>query len=37
MAARNKDKSGRGKTDPHRVIGYVRVSSDDQRFGPDAQ
>ncbi|MGD0947666.1 MAG: recombinase family protein [Candidatus Binatia bacterium] len=37
MAARNRDKRGRGKTDPHRVIGYVRVSSDDQRLGPDAQ
>jgi DNA invertase Pin-like site-specific DNA recombinase len=37
MAARNRDKRGRGKTDPHKVIGYVRVSSDDQRFGPEAQ
>jgi DNA invertase Pin-like site-specific DNA recombinase len=32
MAARNKR-----KTDPQRVVGYVRVSSDDQRLGPDAQ
>jgi DNA invertase Pin-like site-specific DNA recombinase len=37
MEARNRDKRGKGKTDPHRVIGYVRVSSDDQRLGPDAQ
>ena len=37
MAARNGDKRGKGQTDPHRVIGYVRVSSDDQRLGPEAQ
>jgi hypothetical protein len=37
MAARNKNKGAGGKTDPQRVIGYVRVSSDDQRLGPDAQ
>ncbi|MGD0947586.1 MAG: recombinase family protein [Candidatus Binatia bacterium] len=37
MAARNRDKRGKGKTDQQRVIGYVRVSSDDQQLGPDAQ
>jgi DNA invertase Pin-like site-specific DNA recombinase len=37
MAPRSKDKRDRGKTDPQRVIGYVRVSSDDQQLGPDAQ
>lgn len=37
MEARNRDKRGTGKTDPQRVIGYVRVSSGDQRLGPDAQ
>jgi DNA invertase Pin-like site-specific DNA recombinase len=37
MEARNRHKRGSGKTDPQRVVGYVRVSSDDQRLGPDAQ
>jgi hypothetical protein len=31
METRNRHKRGTGKTDPQRVIGYVRVSSDAQR------
>jgi DNA invertase Pin-like site-specific DNA recombinase len=37
MAATNRDKRRTGETDPRRGIGYVRVSSDDQRLGPEAQ
>jgi len=37
MKARNRDKRGTGKTDLQRVIGYVRVSSNDQRLGPETQ
>ena len=37
MAARNKGERGKGKTDPQRVIGYVRVSNGDQQLGPEAQ
>jgi site-specific DNA recombinase len=37
MAARNGDNRGTAKTDPQRVIGYVRVSTGEQRLGPKAQ